>query len=151
MTGSRRTLWSNAGRSQHGVAQATGSHCPRSPRVSADNYRLSKVGGRPTPSEHPNGCLHPRLGCPGFTYPVYMPSPGGDISKSLFFPDEAINEHPRFPILTANIRRRRGSKVAINVPSKLPSLDHKLISLSVQTLSLSRVCSLALQGDIHWV
>lgn len=59
---------------------------------------------------------YPRLGCKGFTAPEYDPSPGGDISKSLFWPDEAINQHPRFATLTANIRRRRGAKVAMNVP-----------------------------------
>lgn len=31
-------------------------------------------------------------------------------------PDEIINPHARFPTLTGNIRERRGSKVAINVP-----------------------------------
>lgn len=35
---------------------------------------------------------------------------------SLFIPEEAINPHARFPTLTANIRERRGSKVAINMP-----------------------------------
>ncbi|XP_058518078.1 glutamate--cysteine ligase catalytic subunit isoform X3 [Ochotona princeps] len=59
----------------------------------------------------------PRLGCPGFTLPEYKPSPvEGGASKSLFFPDEAINKHPRFSTLTRNIRHRRGEKVAINVP-----------------------------------
>lgn len=79
-----------------------------------------------------------RLGCKNFTEPPCQPSPGGDISKSLFFPDEAINQHPRwvgvagcggwshilllrFATLTANIRRRRGKKVAINVPSEFRS------------------------------
>ena len=38
------------------------------------------------------------------------------VSKSIFFPDEAINKHPRFSTLTANIRRRRGRKVCINIP-----------------------------------
>lgn len=38
-----------------------------------------------------------RLGCPGFTLPEFKPSPvEGGASKSLFFPDEAINKHPRF-------------------------------------------------------
>jgi len=37
-------------------------------------------------------------------------------SQSLFIPDSCINPHPRFPTLTANIRRRRGSKVDIRVP-----------------------------------
>ncbi|KAI9218943.1 glutamate-cysteine ligase-domain-containing protein [Blastocladiella britannica] len=37
-------------------------------------------------------------------------------SKSLFIPDDAINPHPRFRTLTANIRERRGEKVAINLP-----------------------------------
>lgn len=38
-----------------------------------------------------------RLGCPGFTKPEYRPSPvESSVAKSLFFPDEAINRHPRF-------------------------------------------------------
>ncbi|ODV91478.1 hypothetical protein CANCADRAFT_29900 [Tortispora caseinolytica NRRL Y-17796] len=57
----------------------------------------------------------PRLGVPGkFTEPYHEPN--GPASRSLFLPDEIINPHPRFPTLTANIRERRGSKVAINVP-----------------------------------
>ncbi|XP_078504072.1 glutamate--cysteine ligase catalytic subunit [Lissotriton helveticus] len=59
----------------------------------------------------------PRLGCPGFTFPEFEPTPvESGASKSLFFPDEAINKHPRFSTLTRNIRHRRGEKVAINVP-----------------------------------
>lgn len=57
----------------------------------------------------------PRLGTPDqFTEPYHPPT--GSASRSLFLPDEIINPHARFPTLTANIRRRRGSKVAINVP-----------------------------------
>ncbi|KAL0482831.1 glutamate-cysteine ligase catalytic subunit [Acrasis kona] len=37
-------------------------------------------------------------------------------SHSQYLPDEVINEHPRFPTLTANIRERRGGKVCILVP-----------------------------------
>jgi len=37
-------------------------------------------------------------------------------SQSLYIPDQAITDHARFPTLTANIRKRRGSKVAINLP-----------------------------------
>jgi len=40
----------------------------------------------------------------------------GDVSTSLYIPDQAINPHPRFPTLTQNIRKRRGSKVEIPVP-----------------------------------
>ncbi|XP_077164983.1 glutamate--cysteine ligase catalytic subunit [Paroedura picta] len=59
----------------------------------------------------------PRLGCPGFTIPESHPTPvEAGASKSLFFPDEAINKHPRFSTLTRNIRHRRGEKVVINVP-----------------------------------
>ncbi|XP_059794964.1 glutamate--cysteine ligase catalytic subunit isoform X3 [Balaenoptera ricei] len=59
----------------------------------------------------------PRLGCPGFTLPEFKPNPvEGGASKSLFFPDEAINKHPRFSTLTRNIRHRRGEKVVINIP-----------------------------------
>lgn len=58
---------------------------------------------------------YPRLGAPGqFTDPYYPAT--GPASRSFFLPDELINPHVRFPTLTANIRERRGSKVAINVP-----------------------------------
>ncbi|XP_049887641.1 glutamate--cysteine ligase catalytic subunit [Pectinophora gossypiella] len=59
----------------------------------------------------------PRLGCPNFTSPPYAPNPRDSVTKSHFFPDEAIYpEHPRFKTLTRNIRERRGEKVAINIP-----------------------------------
>lgn len=38
------------------------------------------------------------------------------VTRSKYFPDEAINPHPRFATLVENIRSRRGSKVVINVP-----------------------------------
>ncbi|KAI8055820.1 glutamate-cysteine ligase-domain-containing protein [Syncephalis plumigaleata] len=57
----------------------------------------------------------PRLGAPGVFLDPHS-EPEGQSSHSLFVPDEAINPHARFPTLTANIRRRRGSKVAINMP-----------------------------------
>jgi glutamate--cysteine ligase catalytic subunit len=58
---------------------------------------------------------YPRLGTPGkFTEPYYPPT--GSKSRSQFLPDEVINPHIRFPTLAANIRARRGEKVAINVP-----------------------------------
>ncbi|XP_067950314.1 glutamate--cysteine ligase catalytic subunit-like [Watersipora subatra] len=61
--------------------------------------------------------VFPRIGCPSFTTPDYPPQPQTSVSRSLFFPDEAINNsHPRFKSLTTNIRQRRGEKVAIHVP-----------------------------------
>ena len=59
---------------------------------------------------------YPRLGTHDtpFTDPAHVPH--GEASHSLFLPDELINKHVRFPTLTANIRKRRGSKVRINVP-----------------------------------
>ncbi|KAJ3391929.1 hypothetical protein HDU84_005077 [Entophlyctis sp. JEL0112] len=51
-----------------------------------------------------------------FLHPPCAPTVSGGASNSLFVPDEAINPHPRFRTLTKNIRERRGSKVAINVP-----------------------------------
>ena len=38
------------------------------------------------------------------------------MTTSLFVPDECINPHPRFAALTANIRRRKGSRVDIRMP-----------------------------------
>ncbi|XP_038051745.1 glutamate--cysteine ligase catalytic subunit-like [Patiria miniata] len=60
----------------------------------------------------------PRLGCPSFSTPSYKPNPSDEgVSKSLFIPDEVIYPgHPRFRSLTKNIRKRRGEKVAINIP-----------------------------------
>eukprot|EP00842_Homolaphlyctis_polyrhiza_P005748 jgi/Hompol1/6174/HPOL_002182-RA len=59
----------------------------------------------------------PRLGVTEeFLSPHFDPTPHRGASQSLFVPDEAINSHARFPTLTANIRRRRGAKVAMNVP-----------------------------------
>ncbi|KAL5528478.1 GSH1 [Sanghuangporus sanghuang] len=58
----------------------------------------------------------PRLGAPGvFTEPYFDPADAVS-SHSLFLPQEITNPHARFPTLTANIRSRRGSKVAINLP-----------------------------------
>ncbi|KAL9939413.1 hypothetical protein V8E36_001230 [Tilletia maclaganii] len=58
----------------------------------------------------------PRLGVTDgpFTEPEFPVD--GNASRSLFLPDQLINLHPRFPTLTANIRKRRGAKVAINMP-----------------------------------
>ncbi|KAL6623761.1 GCS-domain-containing protein [Neocallimastix sp. 'constans'] len=58
----------------------------------------------------------PTLGAPDFVYPPFLPTPDSGSSQSLYIPDEAITSHARFPTLTANIRKRRGSKVAINLP-----------------------------------
>ncbi|KAI6033155.1 glutamate-cysteine ligase-domain-containing protein [Pisolithus orientalis] len=58
----------------------------------------------------------PRLGTAGvFTEPHYDPKDAKS-SHSLFLPEEITNPHARFPTLTANIRSRRKSKVAINLP-----------------------------------
>jgi glutamate--cysteine ligase catalytic subunit len=58
----------------------------------------------------------PRLGCDDFTWPMTKVDSLFGPSRSLFLPSEVINSHARFPTLTQNIRKRRGSKVAINVP-----------------------------------
>ncbi|KAF9924990.1 hypothetical protein FBU30_005154 [Linnemannia zychae] len=57
---------------------------------------------------------YPRLGAGEFLEPYH--DPHGPAARSLFVPDDIINAHVRFPTLTANIRRRRGAKVAINTP-----------------------------------
>ena len=60
--------------------------------------------------------VFPRLGASGFTADGLVPTPEGPVSQSLYIPDESIQQHPRFPTLTANIRKRRGEKVMIAVP-----------------------------------
>lgn len=70
----------------------------------------------------------PRMGCGIFTSPPAKAV--GPASQSLFLPDEIINRHVRFPTLTANIRKRRGMKVAINLPM-YPDINTKLIDDSI--------------------
>ncbi|GAA5847425.1 hypothetical protein JCM9279_000475 [Rhodotorula babjevae] len=79
-------------------------------------FRRQLAKSRMKPHEVPlTLTVFPRLGAEGvFTDPYFKP--GGGVARSLFLPDEIINQHVRFPTLTANIRRRRGSKVAINMP-----------------------------------
>lgn len=61
--------------------------------------------------------VFPQLGCNNFTYPEYKPTPNDGVTRSLFYPDEAIFPgHPRFKTLTKNIRERRQSKVVMNIP-----------------------------------
>ncbi|KAJ2534939.1 glutamate--cysteine ligase, partial [Coemansia sp. RSA 1933] len=57
---------------------------------------------------------YPNLGSGDFLIPPHKAN--GQFSRSLFLPDEVINPHPRFRTLAGNIRERRGSKVAINMP-----------------------------------
>ncbi|KAH3687185.1 hypothetical protein WICPIJ_001844 [Wickerhamomyces pijperi] len=73
---------------------------------------------------------YPLMGVGQFTSPpTKANSPS---SKSLFLGDDVTNRHVRFPTLTANIRKRRGEKVAINIPlykdSKTPEFDDTLSS-----------------------
>ncbi|KAG1798316.1 glutamate-cysteine ligase-domain-containing protein [Suillus variegatus] len=58
----------------------------------------------------------PRLGTHGIFTEPHFSSDDAKSSHSLFLPEEITNPHARFPTLTANIRSRRGSKVAINLP-----------------------------------
>ena len=66
-----------------------------------------------------------RLGCPGFTKPEYRPTPvEAGVSRSLFFPDEAINTHPRFRYAHGTARdstacfggRSEGSPASLSLP-----------------------------------
>ncbi|XP_063713193.1 glutamate--cysteine ligase catalytic subunit-like [Symsagittifera roscoffensis] len=61
----------------------------------------------------------PLLGCPDSTIPHTEASPesNSESSMSVFISDQVIySSHPRFRTLSKNIRKRRGSKVAINIP-----------------------------------
>lgn len=76
---------------------------------------------------------YPRMGCGTFTSPAAKPI--GPASQSLFLPDEIINRHARFPTLTANIRKRRGHKVAINLPF-YPDANTKLVDDTIPARDL---------------
>ncbi|KAG1828011.1 hypothetical protein EV424DRAFT_1596563 [Suillus variegatus] len=59
----------------------------------------------------------PCLGTHGIFTEPHFSSDNAKSSHSLFLPEEITNPHARFPsYLTDNIRSRRGSKVAINLP-----------------------------------
>ncbi|GAM26189.1 hypothetical protein SAMD00019534_093640 [Acytostelium subglobosum LB1] len=57
---------------------------------------------------------YPRMGAQDFTVPTALPK--GNVAESQFLPDSVINPHFRFSTLTANIRKRRGKNVSINIP-----------------------------------
>ncbi|EFA85843.1 glutamate-cysteine ligase [Heterostelium album PN500] len=57
---------------------------------------------------------YPRMGTLDFTVPDAHPK--GVVAESQFLPDQVINPHFRFSTLTANIRKRRGKNVSINIP-----------------------------------
>ncbi|PJF18491.1 Glutamate--cysteine ligase [Paramicrosporidium saccamoebae] len=58
----------------------------------------------------------PRLGCKDAFADPLATTLTNEASRSLFFPDEFINKHPRFKTITRNIRERRGEKVCIELP-----------------------------------
>ncbi|CAH1117918.1 unnamed protein product [Phaedon cochleariae] len=59
----------------------------------------------------------PRLGCGDFTDPPSKPNPKSGETRSIFLPDETVNQgHPRFLGLARNIRERRGDTPSINIP-----------------------------------
>lgn len=58
----------------------------------------------------------PRMGCEGWSWPYLDPTPFEGYSTSMFLNDNVIGLHARFRTLTANIRKRRGEKVVINIP-----------------------------------
>ncbi|KAL5639422.1 hypothetical protein ACGC1H_006807 [Rhizoctonia solani] len=58
----------------------------------------------------------PRLGVlEPFTHPEVHPA-NGAANESLFIPEDITSPHARFPSIIANMKSRRGSKVAANVP-----------------------------------
>ncbi|CEH18307.1 glutamate-cysteine ligase catalytic subunit [Ceraceosorus bombacis] len=92
---------------------------PRDLRTVEANMRLRRRIARShlLPHELPVTLTSfPRLGVTDRPFTDPPLEANGSASRSLFLPDEVINPHARFPTLTANIRQRRGAKVAINMP-----------------------------------
>lgn len=56
----------------------------------------------------------PLMGVDDFTVPSGPNE--GPVANSLYIPDIIMNPHHRFATLTRNIRERKGSHVAINIP-----------------------------------
>ncbi|CAG8703645.1 34557_t:CDS:2, partial [Racocetra persica] len=59
----------------------------------------------------------PRLGCSSQFLEPQHNKPLGSELKSLFVPDEAMNPQEKFRTMNAGIESRRGTKVALNVPT----------------------------------
>mmetsp|Transcript_2358 Transcript_2358/g.5630 ORF Transcript_2358/g.5630 Transcript_2358/m.5630 type:complete len:660 (-) Transcript_2358:189-2168(-) len=81
--------------------------------------------------------VYPRIGTAGFTFPPLKPAPEGEVSRSLYIPDECIQPHPRFPTLTANIRKRRGEKVLISMPIYKDVHTHKALKTQEEEIRKS--------------
>jgi glutamate--cysteine ligase catalytic subunit len=59
----------------------------------------------------------PLLGCPDFTWPQANTTPDKGITRSLFFPDDAIFKgHPKYAISILNNRTRRKAQSSMNIP-----------------------------------
>ena len=84
----------------------------------------------------------PMLGQGEWCTPYTRSNLFGGHSHSLFVTDEAIGLHARFRTLTSNIRKRRGSKVQINVPifidTETPRPFRESLPLHVQQLLQER-------------
>lgn len=81
--------------------------------------RRKEIQAQLLPNEEVIGLTNfPMLGCVDFTKPTFKSGKQdyNPVSRSIFFPDEAISEHPRFSLLTRSIRERKGRKVSINIP-----------------------------------
>ncbi|KAG8957355.1 hypothetical protein FRC03_010225 [Tulasnella sp. 419] len=80
-------------------------------------YRRELMKAHLKDSEYPMTITSfPRLGAPGvFSDPHHDPAKSVT-TRSLFLPEEVINNHCRFRALTNNIQSRRGSKLTKNLP-----------------------------------
>lgn len=81
-------------------------------------YRRKQAQSLLGPNEHiMTFSTFPQLGCPGFTHPLFAPTPGQGIASSIFFPDDAIFQgNPRYATSVINNRERRRSRASANVP-----------------------------------
>ena len=60
----------------------------------------------------------PLIGCKKFTEPAYdvRPESNDQVTKSIFFPSQAIGRHPRFEAFTKAMYKRKGKKLTANIP-----------------------------------
>jgi len=117
------TLW----RPEYGAFMVEGtpgqpytSSCPQFRRVEPNmKLRRQQVEALLKPNERILSITsYPMMGVGDFTDPPPVDwTPGsGQYARSIFIPDEIINPHERFRMLSKNIRERKGSTVDINIP-----------------------------------
>lgn len=87
----------------------------------------------------PSVTVFPMMGVTGYDHSTPNRGPA---SNSAYISDKVINPHPRFPTLTDNIRKRRGSNVNISIPvyEKSKKFPQEIVHMDAMAFGMGCCC-----------